>query len=145
MSTLYLLITSTSCLTNSLSTHRKSLSASKSTSASSFTKNSPLYYFYFWFRLEGLLISKSDFPRCVTTDTSTITNSFRSRCVLPEHPNFGRWSTENGSLLPGMSVPAGTTLDVECDDGYVVDGNNRTSCQDQKWTPTVGTCSSNFR
>jgi hypothetical protein len=74
-----------------------------------------------------------------------LSSSFRSRCVLPEHPNFGRWSTENGSLLPGMSVLAGTTLDVECDDGYVVDGNNRTSCQDQKWTPTVGTCSSNFR
>ncbi|XP_063925673.1 modular serine protease-like [Zophobas morio] len=65
-----------------------------------------------------------------------------SSCVLPAHPGSGHWSIFGirNRLSPGAVVTQGTILNVECNRGYKLDGNNVLFCRGGEWSANVGRC-----
>ncbi|XP_063925821.1 modular serine protease-like [Zophobas morio] len=63
-------------------------------------------------------------------------------CVLPAHPGSGHWSIfgVGNTLSPGSVVTQGTILNVECDKGYLLDGNITLYCRGGEWSANVGRC-----
>ncbi|XP_044259079.1 uncharacterized protein LOC123007726 [Tribolium madens] len=65
----------------------------------------------------------------------------KSGCVLPKHPDFGKWSLlAPSSLSPGMSVSVGTLLQVTCQNKYKLDGNSIILCDEGHWSSEIGKC-----
>ena len=72
---------------------------------------------------------------------------FRGSCVLPQYPEFGKWtivSANSARYSPGMSVDPGTTLSVECQNRYKLDGQKAVFCDNGKWSSDIRRCLSNY-
>ena len=66
-----------------------------------------------------------------------------SRCILPTHPESGKWSILGATrkLSPGAPVTSGTVLKLECSEGFRMDGQNLIYCdKNNKWTGELGRC-----
>ncbi|KYB29441.1 hypothetical protein TcasGA2_TC031984 [Tribolium castaneum] len=62
-------------------------------------------------------------------------------CILPNYPDFGRWALfASGSHSPGMSVVAGTILQVTCQNRYKLDGDSIILCDKGQWSSEIGKC-----
>ncbi|KAJ3649363.1 hypothetical protein Zmor_021113 [Zophobas morio] len=75
--------------------------------------------------------------------TEITTESSGSRCILPTHPESGKWSILGATrkLSPGAPVTSGTVLKLECSEGFRMDGQNLIYCdKNNKWTGELGRC-----
>jgi hypothetical protein len=66
---------------------------------------------------------------------------------LPAHPDSGRWipfGNSSESLSPGGIVGNFTILKIECDKGYVLNGEMFLLCNSDKWMQKMGKCLSNI-
>ncbi|XP_063918420.1 uncharacterized protein LOC135133831, partial [Zophobas morio] len=64
-----------------------------------------------------------------------------SGCILPNHPEFGKWFvTGSKSLQPGMSVARGTRLNVQCHEHFKLDSQRVINCGKNKWSRKLGRC-----
>ncbi|XP_063918421.1 uncharacterized protein LOC135133832 [Zophobas morio] len=83
-----------------------------------------------------VLSTESPSTRVIVTNSSN-----GNGCILPNHPEFGKWLV-NGSerLQPGMSVATETRLNVQCDEHFKLDGGRVVICKDGKWSRDVGRC-----
>ncbi|XP_970945.2 modular serine protease isoform X1 [Tribolium castaneum] len=65
----------------------------------------------------------------------------RGRCVLPNHPEFGKWKIFGpDNLSPGATVNPGTILNIVCQNGYKLEGNSVIYCANGQWTENIGVC-----
>ncbi|XP_063930384.1 uncharacterized protein LOC135142585 isoform X2 [Zophobas morio] len=65
----------------------------------------------------------------------------RYSCILPPHPCFGWWTlTYQLTKPPKTAVPAGSTLQVFCNETHKLDGSAKSLCIDGKWYPKIGKC-----
>ncbi|XP_063910061.1 uncharacterized protein LOC135127544 isoform X1 [Zophobas morio] len=65
-----------------------------------------------------------------------------NRCILPHHPQFGKWTDLFGfsELQPGLSVPSGTTVRIKCNRNFTVEGYNQLTCENGAWSKNIGRC-----
>ncbi|XP_063918251.1 modular serine protease-like isoform X2 [Zophobas morio] len=69
------------------------------------------------------------------TTIATVTNSSNGGCILPNHPEFGKWSVPGSKTLqPGVLVATGTRLNVQCDKHFKREGPRVISCRNSKWS-----------
>ncbi|KAJ3665180.1 hypothetical protein Zmor_000688 [Zophobas morio] len=67
----------------------------------------------------------------------------KGSCVLPQYPEFGKWAIVSANAArysPGMSVNPGTTLRVECQNRYKLDGQKAVFCDNGTWSSEIGRC-----
>ena len=58
-----------------------------------------------------------------------------SGCILPNHPEFGKWSVPGSKTLqPGVLVATGIRLNVQCDKNFKREGPRMISCRNSKWS-----------
>ncbi|XP_068900932.1 uncharacterized protein [Tenebrio molitor] len=88
-------------------------------------------------------------PPPTITDETGLTEPTKSTeqpedgCILPEHPDSGRWSVlGNSSQLfsPGKFVQKSTTLRLQCNDKHKLDGHDLLVCRSGSWSAKVGKC-----
>ncbi|KAJ3665177.1 hypothetical protein Zmor_000686 [Zophobas morio] len=75
--------------------------------------------------------------------TPVPSSEVKGSCVLPQYPEFGKWtivSANSARYSPGMSVDPGTTLSVECQNRYKLDGQKAVFCDNGKWSSDIRRC-----
>jgi hypothetical protein len=68
-------------------------------------------------------------------------------CVLPAHPDSGRWipvGNSSKSLSPGGRVDHLIILKIECNNGHILDGAMFFLCNGSEWVNKMGKCLSNI-
>ncbi|XP_063919441.1 uncharacterized protein LOC135134643 isoform X2 [Zophobas morio] len=84
----------------------------------------------------------TSFPPTEPT-TEIVTESSGSRCILPNHPESGKWSILGATtaLEPGTPVTSGTVLKLECNERFLMEGQNLIYCdKNNKWSSELGRC-----
>jgi hypothetical protein len=64
-------------------------------------------------------------------------------CVLPAHPDSGRWipvGNSSKSLSPGGRVDHLIILKIECNNGHILDGAMFFLCNGSEWVNKMGKC-----
>jgi hypothetical protein len=77
------------------------------------------------------------------TEPTKSTERPEDGCILPEHPDSGRWSVlGNSSQLfsPGKFVENSTTLRVQCNEKHKLDGDDLLVCRSGSWSAKLGKC-----
>ncbi|KAJ3653972.1 hypothetical protein Zmor_013190 [Zophobas morio] len=81
-------------------------------------------------------------PPVPPTTTQVPLNPHSRKCILPNHPDFGKWTVSGSTrvLQPGMSVDAGTDLKLECNEGFKTVGQMVVHCVNNRWSSGLGRC-----
>jgi secreted trypsin-like serine protease len=77
------------------------------------------------------------------TEPTKSTERPQDGCILPEHPNSGRWSVLGNSapeFSPGKFVAKHTILVVQCNEKHKLDGLEYLVCRSGSWSAKVGKC-----
>lgn len=73
------------------------------------------------------------------TDDISVEND---TCLLPVEPDFGQWFIvgETRSYHTGEQVSLGTTLEIVCDETYMLIGQSKIICAKNGWSDKIGQC-----
>jgi secreted trypsin-like serine protease len=77
------------------------------------------------------------------TEPTEPTKRPQGGCILPEHPDSGRWSVLGNSsqlLSAGKFVEKSTILRVQCNEKHKLDGHDLLVCRSGSWSGKVGKC-----
>jgi secreted trypsin-like serine protease len=77
------------------------------------------------------------------TEPTKSTERPQDGCILPEHPDSGRWSVLGNSaqeFSPGKFVEKYTILVVQCNEKHKLDGLEYLVCRSGSWSAKVGKC-----
>ncbi|RZC34678.1 prolow-density lipoprotein receptor-related protein 1-like, partial [Asbolus verrucosus] len=66
----------------------------------------------------------------------------KGSCILPEHPADGRWSVIGSfqTFSPGTPIGTGTVLQINCNKGFKIDGDELILCEEGTWSANIGQC-----
>lgn len=63
-------------------------------------------------------------------------------CLLPQHPKSGHWFIVDEAMphYPREQVSLGTTLEIVCDETYVLTSQSKIICAKNGWSENIGEC-----